>query len=346
MTWIGVQSFVRRPLLFVEDRLYHIDELLAALAHADPELASWTTIACLDRPGPDTDRRIGSWLEAHRSLQVMAAAAKEAVDPALRPRFRPLDAASFESMGRMCVSLAGALRPGGLLLQDVQLETLPFLPADRWWESIVLANAVRGMFSDRPPLCRFISNKRNFTATFGRDLLDAGFDPRDVMDKRELREVIVPVAREALRRMFPLRLSVCDHGVLPPVPVALGAPERAEIERELDLILWEPGEGGAELCGRILDPARPRFALHTAPQEARTWERLFAAAFASEPGVAVLEVGGRLAGPDSARAEQSNAAARHVHTLRGRVIDETSIVTAQHAYRLNPRLRLGWVREA
>src|SRR6185295_9881186 len=56
--------------------------------------------------------------------------------------------------------IARQLRPGGLLVQDIQLSTLPFVPADRWWESIYLAATVRGLFADRPPQVRFLSNKR------------------------------------------------------------------------------------------------------------------------------------------------------------------------------------------
>ena len=97
------------------------------------------------------------------------------------------------------------LRPGGVLIQDVQLGTLPFVPADRWWESIYLAATVRGMFPARPPTVRFLSNKRGYSATFGRDLLDAGFDPRDVMDKSALRDVVVAGRDRAVRSRVPAR---------------------------------------------------------------------------------------------------------------------------------------------
>lgn len=47
----------------------------------------------------------------------------------------------------------GMLRPGGLLLQDIQLATLGFIPPNRWWESIYLANTLRGP-PDRPERAR------------------------------------------------------------------------------------------------------------------------------------------------------------------------------------------------
>jgi hypothetical protein len=200
MTWVGAAGFARRPLVVVEDHLHHVSELLETLAEADPSTLERTTVVCLDRPGPDTTRMTASWLAAHPGLQV---AARFEGDPA-PARCLGLDPAVFEEPHRFCKAVAGLLRPGGLLLQDIQLATLGFIPPDRWWESIYLANTVRGMFAGNPPACRFLSNKRGYEATFGRDLLDAGFDPRDVMDKSELRGVVVPVVRSYLDRAFPL----------------------------------------------------------------------------------------------------------------------------------------------
>src|SRR4030095_10242769 len=122
--------------------------------------------------------------------------------------------------------LASLLLPGGLLLQDVHLSTLHFIPADRWWESIYLAATVRGIFPKHQPAVRFISNKRGYTATFGRDLMDAGFDPREVMDKAELDTVVVPSIASDLSVRFPLELtsSVRPH----PVPVAADNDSRHE----------------------------------------------------------------------------------------------------------------------
>src|SRR5262249_48254671 len=147
-----------------------------------------------------------------------------------------------------CQVAAAALRPGGLLLQDVQLATLTFIPADRWWESIYLASTVRGMFADRVPTCRFVSNKRGYEATFGRDLLGAGFDPRDVIDKAEIVRTAVPLLCAFLDRTFPLTLRVAAPGCnLPALRVARCDLERDEIEAELDLLLWNDGDGAIEL---------------------------------------------------------------------------------------------------
>jgi hypothetical protein len=236
------------------------------------------------------------------------------------------------------------LRPGGLLLQDIQLATLSFVPADRWWESIYLAATVRGMFASRPPACRFFSNKRGYEATFGRELAEAGFDPRDVIEKGDLRQVLVPTLRSFLERRFPWALTVGDGE-----PVAVGATEedRREVEAALDLVVWLGGDGGIELGGRAVAGER-RLKLRPDSPEGMTWtsliaDRLSGGAGGGE-GLAVTSIGERLAPAGALRAETTNAAARHLHLLRSRLVDPGGIVTARHAYRLREELEVGVAR--
>ena len=343
MSWVTEAGFAKRPLVIVEDHLYHMTELLDGLGEA-PDVVGQLTVVCLDRPGPDTRRTVAAWLADHPALQVVAAV--EAPEPpAGDGRLRPLPAAAFTSASRLCQAVAGALRPGGLLLQDVQLSTLAFIPADRWWESIYLASTVRGMFAERPPACRFVSNKRGYEATFGRDLLDAGFDPRDVIDKAEITRSVVPVVRAFLERAFPMALRLAAPGRSPwELRVARLESEREEIEREVDLLLWSGADDAVELGGRSVaerEPSRRRLALKAVNQEAITWSALVADRLAGGPGLAVLDVGRRVAPPDAGRAELTNAAARHLHTLRARLDDPAAIVTAGHRYRLSERLTVG-----
>jgi hypothetical protein len=374
MSWVTEAGFAKRPLVVVEDHLYHMTELLDGLGKA-PDLVGQLTVVCLDRPGPDTRRTVAAWLADHPALQVVAAV--EATEPPAESsgegaggeraageraageraareraagdgapgRLRPLPAAAFTSASRLCQTVAGALRPGGLLLQDVQLSTLAFIPADRWWESIYLASTVRGMFAERPPACRFVSNKRGYEATFGRDLLDAGFDPRDVIDKAEIARSVVPVVRAFLERSFPMALRLAAPGRAPwELRVARLESEREEIEREADLLLWSGADDAVELGGRGVaerEPPRRRLALKAANQEAVTWSALVADRLAGGPGLAVLDVGSRVAPADAGRAELTNAAARHLHTLRARLDDPAAIVTAGHRYRLSERLTVG-----
>jgi hypothetical protein len=353
MTWVASEGFTRRPLVVVEDHLYHTTELLDRLGGPDP-LYGQLTVVCLDRPGPDTSRNAAAWLAACPGLQVIAAldpgadAAAAGAPPAaggLDPaRFRPLPPDAFSSAHRLCQTLAAALRPGGLLLQDIQLQTLAFIPADRWWESIYLASAVRGSFADRLPACRFVSNKRGYEATFGRDLLEAGFDPREVIDKGDLARAVVPTLRGFLDRSFPLSLRLAAPGRRPwALRVARAESEREEVEREVDLLLWSGGDGAVELGGRALPggPSQRRVVFKPGNQEAVTWKALLEDRLGGGAGLPVLDVGRRLAPPDAGKAELTNLAARHLHTLRGRLADAAAILTAHHAYRLSERLTVG-----
>jgi hypothetical protein len=200
------------------------------------------------------------------------------------------------------------------------------------------------MFAGSPPACRFLSNKRGYEATFGRDLLDAGFDPRDVMDKGDLPGMVAPVVRAYLARAFPLLLQIPN---VPDAAVAKTEEDRREIETGLDLAVWSGGSGETvELGGRLLpDGERKRVAFKAGSQEAVTWSELIADRFGGDGGggVPVLAVGARLAPEGAGRAEITNLAARHLHGLRSRLQDGGAIVTANHAYRLADRLRVGRV---
>ena len=324
--------------MIVEDHLHHVTELLDALTEEDPAVLGQASIFCLDRPGPDTTSLAARWLETYPGLQV-AARFEGDVPASLRSRRCVLDPQVFESASRFAKALAGLLRPGGLLLQDIQLSTLGFIPPDRWWESIYLANTVRGMFADNPPTCRFLSNKRGYEATFGRDLIDAGFNPRDVMDKGELRGMVVPVVLSFLERAFPLTLKTVQGDQ--DSAVSRSEEDRREVESELDLVLWQV-DSAVEIGGRLLADNR-RVTFKPGSQEALTWIALFEDRLRGGEGVPVVEVGQRIAPEGAGRAEVTNLAARHIHGLRGRLKDPGAIVTAHHAYRLAEGLKVGRV---
>jgi hypothetical protein len=341
MAWLDEPGFERRPLVFVEDHLYHTADLLAAVAAVRPDLVACVTAVAIDRPGPDTEATIEDWRTRYPALQIVAPVTRRdtaATSPHIRA-LNPTDTADATSFAKLVARL---LRPGGILIQDVQLSTLPFLPADRWWESIYLAATVRGLFAASPPTVRFLSNKRGYSATFGRDLLEGGFDPRDVMDKSALQTAVVPGVIALFDRAFPRTL----RARLPPDgarswPVGDSGTDRDELEQTLDLVLWQ---GSAfELGGRLVGGSNGRVSFRHGSTEADTWQQLIDDGLTDGGGLPVVDVGGRIGPAGAERAELTNLAARHIHTLRGRLRTGDAIVTINHAYRLGGTMRIGSV---
>ncbi len=336
MSW-PPSGFARRHVVSIEDHLYHTGEMLEAIARGAPELLACTTLCAIDEPGPDTIAAISGWLGSHDQVQIAARVEPSRFPPAQAARVRPIEAAHLSGVSEFARMVASLLVPGGVLVQAIHLSTLQFVPADRWWESIYVAATGRGLFATRQPAVRFVSNKRGYAATFGRDLMDAGFDPREVVDKAELDQIIVPsIARDVAAR-FPLVLTLPDGRSR---PVAADDESRREVDEQLDVVEWDVS-GRVELSGSMVsNPVTFR----SGSSEAVTWQALIADRIASGPGVAVADVGQRLAEPGAERAEISNLAARHIHTLRSRLTSASAIVTANHAYRLDDRVRVGRVK--
>lgn len=325
-------------MVSVEDHLYHTTEMLEALDRIAPTLLACTTVCVLDEAGPDTTGAVARWLDRYDRLQVAARVDARNVPAARSGRVASLDPACLAEPSRFARAIASLLLPGGVLVQDIHLATLRFVPPDRWWESIYAAATIRGMFADRQPAVRFISNKRGYGATFGRELIDAGFDPREVMDKSELEQVIVPSIVRDVDARFPLGLSSAAGA--PVVPVAADEASRRELDSRFDLVDWEVS-GRVELGGRLL--AAP-ITFRAGSNEGLTWQMLIADRLSGGPGVPVLDIGRRLAAAGAERAEMSNLAARHIHALRARLAEGGAIVTANHAYRLEDRAVVARVR--
>lgn len=318
--------------------MYHTTEWLESLARIAPHLLAWTTVCAIDEAGPDTTAAVGRWLGQYGTLQVAARVNPSDLGPDHVRRLMPITGVHVAELSRFAKLLSSLLLPGGVLVQDIHLSTLRFIAPDRWWESIYVAATVRGMFPQRPPAIRFVSNKRGYTATFGRDLMDAGFDPREVMDKTELDTVIVPTVVRDVDERFPLELTSSQRKS--PVPIATVDASRQEVADTLDLVESDV-DGRSELWGRLI--AAP-VAFRAGSNEAITWQRLIADRIEKGPGVPVAEVGQRLAEEGAERAEVSNLAARHVHVLRSRLSHPGAIVTANHTYKLQETLTVGRVR--
>src|SRR6185436_17326693 len=101
MSWGESRAFCRRPIVVVEDHLYHITQLLQALAELAPALLAQVTVLCLERPGLDTEATVGRWLASYPELQVAAA-----VPYSSDRRCAVLDPEVFTAANAFCRTLA------------------------------------------------------------------------------------------------------------------------------------------------------------------------------------------------------------------------------------------------
>lgn len=346
MNWLTDQVFQPRPIVIVEDHAYHISKLLAALHANAPTVLDSTTIVCIDRPGSDTDSAVTEYLNLYPTIQIAARVSDKVNDSFDQDRLFQLHPKVVTNQMEYCSSVAQMIRSGGMLIQDVELEFLDFIPKDRWWETTLLATTIRGILGERKLHCVFFSNKRGYEATFGADLLAAGHDPRDVLNKNELEKIVVPKMKRFVDDQFShcLTWRHIDDGSFPEsLPVRDSGLEHKELSECLDLILWPIQNKAVVLGGGVLSKSNPEISLSEESNEYQTWRLLIENAIRGGVGVSTSEVGYRIAPSGAAKAEATNAAARHIHTLRKRLTDSRFIVTVDGHYRLGSGLRVGLV---
>ena len=350
MNWLLENSFNARPIVAVEDHVYHISDLLRTIQSSDSNIFSSLTVVCLDRDGPDTDAAILEWLKTYPEIQIASRISEPSQLKEQEHRLVELLPAVFENQNEYCRQIAGFIRPQGLLLQDIELESLKFVPPDRWWESTMLATTVRGIVGERPPRCAFISNKRGYEATFGAELLAAGHDPRDVLNKYDLKRIVIPFLEKYLEQNFPQELlwttnKSVSNGAPNRSRISAGADERRAVESKLDIVLWPQSDAACEIGGRAFatDKKSP-VTLSADGNELETWLQLISSKLDGKSGVEVLSVGDRVAPNGALRAESTNAAARHIHSVRKRLANPQDITTVSGHYRLRDGLSVGLAR--
>ena len=132
MKWIKTQVFAPRPLVIVEDHMFHLQEILRVMSQDTAYWLAHTTLVSLDRPGPDTTQTIQSWLRTYPELQVATRLDESGLSLLERfpTRLMQMPDKLFDHQISFCNIIAALIRPGGFLVQDIQLSTLTF-PAFR-----------------------------------------------------------------------------------------------------------------------------------------------------------------------------------------------------------------------
>ena len=214
----------------------------------------------------------------------------------------------------------------------------------------MLSSTVRGIVGERAPKCAFISNKRGYEATFGAELLAAGHDPRDVLNKYETDRIVIPFLQRHIAKEFPWLLEwrkLANSDGLGSCLVNSDEEEKAELESQLDIVLWQEKNQVAAIGGKaFVSTKKNALTLSVPGNEYETWRQLINAHLVNSEGVDVQTVGQRTAPNGALRAEITNSAARHIHTLRKRLQNPQDIVTAQGHYQLANHLSAGIVRAA
>ena len=334
-------SIETRPIVVVEDHFHHISKLAQSISKNARELYDSLTIVCLDRPGPDTTHAALELAERHPTLQLVAAVDQLACREAKAYRVAEFPESMLTDQNEYCKTIASLLRPNGLLIQDIELETLEFIPKDRWWESTFLATTIRGIFGQGNLNCCFFSNKKGYEATFGAELLASGHDPRNVLNKNDLDKIVVPKMFRFLKETFlwTLNYLTIGNGDPRPILVSENEQEKRTFENALDLLIGPPQNKQIAISGNAFVQASGS-KLSIDSNEAITWRDLVTAAFRNQ-GISTHELGKRIAAEGASKAEATNSAARHIHSLRKKLDDANSIITVDGEYRLGDGLTVG-----
>jgi hypothetical protein len=285
-----------RPLVFVEDHVRHVVELCAALAANEilaGEFLGRCTIVLLDAPGPDTEFEVVRLLLTYPMLQVVAGPFGEPLRPCLHelecgrqcpahlldthtsallalqnrlapqslsPRYCDLAERSLQDEPAFARLLDQLIRPGGLIVCDIELLTLPFAQgASRALYGGARAASIacrrqmepEGSCTQEVAQLLIVSNREKFGARIDKALAECGVyvGRDDIFRKSDDLSDIASRIRDTLRERFPwsLRMKHPRDGALVAHPV--GRQDRALIDSALDVVIWPAQDGMHPLSG-------------------------------------------------------------------------------------------------
>ena len=346
MSWIRSEGFELRPILVIEDHLEPLTKIIEILAAEAAHFLGLLTVVSLPRePRGDSRESVRGWLESHPQLQVAAyLAERDAADlgAAFPDRFQPVPAAALESQtsDRLRAILAGMLRPGGLLLQDICLDSLAFIPHGDLVESFTkIAHSVQqGFPARRRPECWLMSEQRRFEADFMPRLARQGFLPKNFLSKKTLDRNLSQNLKAFLVESMPLFLRLAQHGE-ESLETILGHEDRDEVMSECDLVLWQPG-GRIRIGGRLVKPEEAGRLRQPGTKISQFWDALVRDLFGRHAGVTIEKLN-EIRGDD-----RGSSLAYDVRQMFA-VADGSSILQkVNKSYRFDDRYRVAWVTES
>jgi hypothetical protein len=323
-------SRMTRPLLVIEDRARHFDQILEALddlgrvasAHGGSryDLTARTALICLDGSGGDTAISVALWLLAHPGLVVWAydkegdvlrlvdevdafaaqigrgersavtalpqevgALVRDAVDKRhyrlLKPRLHFVAEAVLKTNDGFRDYLSRLVRPGAVILSDVELETLEFAQRDPLQGVVVASQA-----ASRGRAHLWIMSNRNIFP------LDFELDTERRYSKRNVDRMAREVA-ERLRIRFPWRLRArASTGALIEIhdDVFVGPDDLPWLNVEFDVVLAPDGDN-LHVSGRAIQPDA-RIVLKPGTPTLNAWEELVREQLEDGDGIAATDI--------------------------------------------------------
>jgi hypothetical protein len=226
--------------------------------------------------------------------------------------------------------LGKMLRPGSLMLLDIELEPLEFVPADEPWRSLDLVPWFRGSCRG---LCIKLFTNKSFVATKLIGVLQQSNLSDDVLDKEQIAEEVVPELIEFVSRAFPWTLRSKQPNAL-----SIGPLDTDDVAEHFDLVVGPEENGQVWIGGRIVEK---RFKVNPKDSdEADAWKLLAEDQLKEHVGVSAKELF-----PTVVLEHRP----QRVHRMRGKLkgdfgnADQGAIRTGDGAYRLDAQLRVGIV---
>ena len=344
MSWIKPRNLYRKPLVIVEDSLKDLTKLLATFSKTDPEIMGNLTAVCVAPEGTDTSESVKGWIATYPRLQVAACVQTESASEGSRV----LNIQRFVSQDlELSRVLTELLMPGGVLLQDIHLDSLPFFRSDNPWAAcFALANHCRGFCREKKDLNYAFMSKMEFPAGFTAQVVLRKFDATWVFNKLDGTRMLRCIP-DHIREEFPWWLRFRGYDRKSPLAISRKKSTEAAVSREFDFVLWPRSSSLYELMGRGVNLERTS-ALQARTQLFKALKMLVDDSLIDGPGVSAQELFALHSNPPEQPTVEycKGFAARLIGNVKGRLKDGDRIDNVGSAtYKFDERFEVAEVHE-